>query len=455
MADFLELGLEACDKAIDYGFDKLPDRIVSPLGADIPHPHLFHRNKKGDLVNHKGEVQKDTASNREREYKPDRDGKQENQGGRDRGVGDKPARSKTMPPEYDGRPRRASGYESDDSDNGYRHDRDIERRPSGRSRQELGYAPSQSRAIDPYASNPDYGYNNAVATRPPITSRRSQSYAPPRRRRDRSPTISSSSSGNGTPPPENKAEKLIANPYAAGAIGALTGGLLANQAGKATGWDSRRRSKSQSSGRGRFKKPGEGDEALVTLAGMVLGGVTAAFGSERYKKYRSRKYEERQLWEKNQNNDGRLAQEDFDREHHDMERKVDKERDTPVGGWARSQSENYPEQVREARKWQAQVEAGEMERERSHRDDVVMVEDTRSRREAPRGQKVYRQERIYQPQPEYVKREVVETLEEPLRYERRNRRRSVDDRSDRRREYDRDSGYGYETRQRYVVSGGR
>lgn len=449
MADFLELGLEACDKAIDYGFDKLPDRIVSPLGADIPHPHLFHRNKKGDLVNHKGEVQQDTASNREREYRPDRDGRG---GQRDRGVGDKPQRSKTMPPEYDGRPKR-SGYESDESDQGYRRDRNVERGPSRRSRQDPnGYASSQSRGIDSYVPNPDYGYNNQVATRPPITSRRSQSYAPPRRRRDRSPTISSSSSGaSGTPPPENKTKKLIANPYAAGAIGALTGGLLANQAGKASGLDNRRRSKSQSSGR--FKKPGEGDEALVTLAGMVLGGVTAAFGSERYKKFRSRKHEERQLWEKNQNNDGRLAQEDFDRDHHEMERKLD----TPVGGWARSQADVYPDQIREARKWQAQVEAGERERERTRRDDVVMVEDTRSRREAPRGQKVYRQELIYQPQPEYVKREVVERIEEPLRYERRNRRRSVDDRSDRRREYDRDSGYGYETRprDRYVVSGGR
>lgn len=457
MADFLELGLEACDKAIDYGFDKLPDRIISPLGADIPHPHLFHRNKKGDLVNNKGEVQKDTASNREREYEPDRDGKQGGQGVRDRGVGDKPQRSKTMPPEYDGRPRRASGYGSDESDRGYRRDRKVCRRDSRAERN--GYAPSQSRAIDPYAPNPDYGYNNAVSTRPPITSRRSQSYAPPRRRRDRSPTISSSSSGNGTLPPENKAEKLVANPYAAGAIGALTGGLLANQAGKATGLDRRRRSKSQSSGRGRFKKTGEGDEALVTLAGMVLGGVTAAFGSERYKKFRSRKYEESQLWEKSQNNDGRLAQEDWEREHHDIERKIDRERDSPVGGWARSQADVYPDQIREARKWQAQVEAGERERERTHRDDVVMVEDTRSRREAdrPRAQKVYRQERMYQLRPEDVPREVVERIEEPLRYERRSRRRSVDDRSDRRREYDRDSGYGYETRprERYVVSGGR
>lgn len=454
MADFLELGLEACDKAIDYGFDKLPDRIVSPLGADIPHPHLFHRNKKGDLVNDKGEVQKDTASNREREYKPERDGKQGSQGGRDRGLSDKPQRSKTMPPGYDGRPRLASGYESDESDQGYRRDRELSRRVS--RREPNGYAPSQARAIDPYTPNPDYGYNKQVATRPPITSRRSQSYGPPRRRRDRSSSISSSSSRNGTPP-ENKAEKLIANPYAAGAIGALTGGLLANQAGKATGLDSRRRSKSQSSGRGRFKKPGEGDEALVTLAGMVLGGVTAAFGSERYKKFRSRKYEERQLWEKNQNNDGRLAQEDWEREHHDMERKIDRERDSPVGGWARRSAEVYPDQIREARKWQAQVEAGERERERTHRDDVVMVEDTRSRRETPRGQKVYRQERIYQPRPEHITREVVERIEEPLRYERRNRRRSVDDRSDRRREYDRDSGYGYETRprDRYVVSGGR
>ena len=454
MADFLELGLEACDRAIDYGFDKLPDRIVSPLGADIPHPHLIHRDKNGDLVNHKGEIQKDTASNREREYKPDKQGAQ---GGRDR-EGEKPRRSKTMPPEYDGRPRRVSGYESDESDNGYRRDRDIERRPSRRERSERNgnsYTPSQSRAIDPYSPNPDYTSNNQVATRPPFQSRRSQSYTPLRRRRDRSPTILFSSGASGTPPPENKAEKLIANPYAAGAIGALTGGLLANQAGKATGLDSRRRSKSQSSGR--FKKPGEGDEALVTLAGMVLGGMTAAFGSERYKKFRSRKYEERQLWEKNQNNDGRLAQEDWEREHHDMERKLD----TPVGGWARSQADVYPDQIREAKKWQAQVEAGERERERTHRDDVVMVEDTTSRREdgreRARGQKVYRQERIYQPQPEYVRREVVERIEEPPRYERRNRRRSVDDRSDRRREYDRDSGYGYETRprDRYVVSGGR
>ena len=353
-----------------------------------------------------------------------------------------------MPPEYDGRPR-TSGYESDEGDNGYRRNLDLESRSSRRER------PSQSRAIDPYAPKADYGYKNQVATRPPIKSRRSQSYAPPRRRRDRSPAIFSSSSGaSGTPPPENKAEKLITNPYAAGAIGALTGGLLANQAGKATGFDSRRRSKSQSSGR--FKKPGEGDEALVTLAGMVLGGVTAAFGSERYKKFRSRKYEERKLWEKNQNNDGRLAQEDFEREHHDIERKLD----TPVGGWAKSQADVYPDQIREARKWQAQVEAGERERERTHRDDIVMVEDRTSRREdereRTRGQRVYRQEKIYQPQPEYVKREMVERIEEPLRHERRNRTRSVDDRSDRRREYDRDSGYGYETRrERYVVSGGR
>lgn len=432
MDDFLELGLEVCDKAIDKGFDKLPDRIVSPLGADIPHPHIFHRNKKGQLVNQEGEVQKDNKENREKEHKPG-----ESAGQRAREEGRKPARSATMPVEHDGRPRRRDDYSGD-----------IERRPSRRERN--GYAPSQSDRLDPYTPNPNYGTQIAARPRPPMTSRRSQSYQPPRERRrrsrDRTPTLSSSS-GSGTPPPENKAAKVASNPYAAGALGAAVGGLLANQAGKASGLDSRRRSKSQSS----RSKPGEGDEALVTLAGMALGGVVAAFGSDRYKKFRSRKHEEKVIWEKNQNKEGRQAEEDWERDHRSEE--------SSVGGWAKSQADAYPEQVREARKWQAQVEAGERERERLHRDDVVMMEDNR-RREQPRQAKVYRQERVYEPQPGLVTREVVEKIEAPIRYERRSRRRSVDDSryDDRRREMDmRDNNYGFESRQRdrYVVSGGR
>lgn len=445
MDDFLELGLEVCDKVIDKGFDKLPDRIVSPLGADIPHPHIFHRNKKGELVNQKGEVQKDNQKNREKEKQPSRQGSE-----RDREVGAKPSMSATMPSDYNGRPRRRDNYpESDGSnhgENGYRRNRNIDRRPSRRERS--GYAPSQSDRLDPYAPNPNY--SNQVATRPPMTSRRSQSYQPPRerrRRRSRDRTPSPSSSGSGVPPAENKALKVMSNPYAAGALGALTGGLIANQAGKASGLDSKRRSKSQSSNR---RRPGEGDEAVLTLAGMILGGVTAAFGSERYQKFLSQKAEERRLLEKNLNNDGRLAQEDWDREHHEAE--------TEVGGWAKSQTDVYPEQIREAKRWQAQVEAGERERERMHRDDVVVLENSR-RREQPRHQKVYREERIYQPQPEYVTRQVVERIEEPIGYERRSRRRSFDDsRSERRREMDiRDNNYGFESRQRdrYVASGGR
>ena len=440
MDDFLELGLEVCDKAIDKGFDKLPDRIVSPLGADIPHPHLFHRNKEGELVNQKGQQVKDNKQNREREHNPNESASQ-----RAREEKRRPARSATMPPGYNGRPRGRDSEVSNNGENGYRSNRAIDRRPSRNDRN--GYAPSQSSRRDPHVPNPKYDNRVSTRPRPLMTSRRSQSYQPPRERRRGDRTPSPTSSVTGTPPPANKAEKVASNPFAAGAIGALAGGLLANQAGKATGIDTKRRSKSQSSS---SRRPGEGDEALMTLAGMVLGGVTAAFGSERYKKFRSRKYEESQLWEKNQNNDGRLAQEDWDREHHENER------DSPVEGWARSQADAYPDQIKEARRWQAQVEAGERERERIHRDDVVVLEDGRRREQ----QKVYRQERIYQPQPEYVTRQVVDVTEEPISYERRSRRRSVDDsRYDaRRREMDiRDNNYGFESRQRerYVVSGGR
>lgn len=189
---------------------------------------------------------------------------------------------------------------------------------------------------------------------------------------------------------------------------------------------------------------------MMTLAGMAIGGVVAAFGSERYKKSRSRKHEEKVIWERNHNKEGRQAEEDWERDHGE---------DSSIDGWAKSQADAYPDQILEARKWQAQVEAGERERERLHRDDVVVMEDNR-RREQPRQPKVYRQERIYEPQPGLVTREVVEKIEAPIRYERRSRRRSVDDSryDDRRREMDvRDNNYGFESRQRdrYVASGGR
>lgn len=81
---------------------------------------------------------------------------------------------------------------------------------------------------------------------------------------------------------------------ATGAVGAAVGGLLANQTG-------------------RGGKDEEEDEVLVTLAGMVLGGVGSAFVSEQYKKRKEREAREHLEWER------RVARRDWEREGHEWE----------------------------------------------------------------------------------------------------------------------------------------
>lgn len=408
MGDFLELGLEAADKIIDKGFDKLPDRIVSPLGADIPKPN-FHRNKNGEKYH--------TPKDKRQNYEDYEEAKSHSR------------RSATTPANTDdySRRRRDEHY-SDGSDSGY--DRDAERR---RSRNKDDYGGSRQQ-LDRYQPNQGYDNQVAVARRPPNPTRRSQSYAPPRHR-DRDVDLNDYYSR--TPSPLSRAEKALNNPLAAGAIGALIGGALGNQAGKAKADDKKpkgrsRRSKSQSSS---IHKP-QGGEALLTLAGALAGGVVAAIGSEKYKDFREKRRERKH--EVDRNREANVAKGDWERGGHDAE------------SWARSQNSRgaYEEQLREARRWQGQVDAGERERERLHRDDVVVLEE----RIRPS---------FYAQQPVYETRRVAERRKVPRGEGRNGRRRSFEDeRNGGRWDMDHDSNYGYnrpgdKERETWIASGAR
>ncbi len=324
--------------------------------------------------------------------------------------------------------RRRDEYYSDGSDSGY--DRDAEPR---RSRNKDDYGGSRQQ-VDRYQPNQGYDNQVAVARRPPNPTRRSQSYAPPRHR---DTDVDLNDYHSRTPSPPGRAEKALTNPLAAGAIGALIGGALGNQAGKAKTGDKpngrSRRSKSQSPS---IHKP-QGGEALLTLAGALAGGVVAAIGSEKYKDFREKKRERKHDVDRNW--DANVAKSDWEREGHDAE------------SWARSQSsrEVYEEQIREAKRWQGQVDAGERERERLHRDDVVVLEE--------RTRPSYHAQ-----QPVYETRRVAERREVPRGERRNGRRRSFDDkRNGGRWDMDHDSNYGYDNRprdkerERWIASGAR
>lgn len=377
MGDFLELGLELGDKLIDKGFDKLPDRITSPLGAEIHRPAAFHRRK----------------------------------GSRD------PKRSATMPVEEPR--RRGSVYDDDD---GYERDsEDSPRRQRAvahtRDRRDEPY-PNDRNAVNVYAPNPEYD-----GRRPKAVTRRSQSYAPPRSRR--SPSYYD---GSRTPSPDRNSK--LTNPVTTGALGALVGGVLANQAGKATGYDYRRDSRdalnpgSKKSKRSKSsRRPGEGDEALLTLAGALIGGIGGALAGDKWKDRKKKREKVNQEWNAEQ------ARQDWEREGHEAE------------AWA--QDQDLREQTREARRWQAQVEEGQRYRERSGRDDVVVLEERREERRPGRVEEVVRIQPVYEDR--YYGDE-ERRFDPGPKYERRERRRSVDDERDlngRRWNMDYNENYGY------------
>lgn len=259
-----------------------------------------------------------------------------------------------------------------------------------------------------------------------MVTRRSQSYAPPRRRLSPSNEYDSR-----TPSPGGKKQHVLTNPIATGTLGALVGGVLANQAGKATGYDYRRQNltpatkikRSRSS-----RRPGEGDEALLTLAGALIGGIGGALAGDKWKQRKKIREIEGKEW------DAEVARRDWDREGHEAE------------AWAQNSSRDYDRQVREARRWQAQVEAGERERERLGRDDIVVLEETVRRRPGGR-EEVVRILPVYEDKWYGDNTDRERRNDAGPRFERRERRRSVgDDLRDPRRGWNMDynSNHGYD-----------
>ncbi|KFY40649.1 hypothetical protein V494_03399 [Pseudogymnoascus sp. VKM F-4513 (FW-928)] len=261
MAELVGFGLSATDKLIDKHFDKLPDRIISPMGKDIPY------------VTEKLHTQTGTNT----EYNPHR--------------------RRASPPPRDSDPD--SPYDSADarSRRAYRDGR-RSRYEGSRDRNSVAQRPRHHR--DAYARediSPEPRHARVASPpsqRPAFVTRRSQSQRAPRRasrrgsrRRDRSGNRRRSRSRSSSS--EGIAERFLDDPVARGAMGAAVGGVLAKQAVKAGGkWKDRGKGKGGHKGKGHAD-----DDILVTLAGMALGGAGLLFAGDKYKEKKEREEEER------------------------------------------------------------------------------------------------------------------------------------------------------------------
>jgi hypothetical protein len=309
MDDFLELGLEACDVIIDKGFDKLPDRVVSPLAADVHMPKAFRRKKAAEArdspndkgIDKRGRGREDSASLPPRRRRR-----------RDDSIS-----STSSSSSEDSRYDRTRDYVYNQRGGRYASGDPRNRRESPRGIRRIETAPAErtpypsSQAVTRrgndrdgdvampdnflYAPNPNY----ASSERPRFRTRRSQSVNPSVISRRRSPS-----------PLAEKKEINIRNQLAMSAVGAAVGGLLANTAGRATD----RRASSHASP---SKTDSKSDEVMLTLAGMVLGGVGASVAQEAM--HHKKKRRERRLRDE-ERRQAEQAVRDWEREGHEFER---------------------------------------------------------------------------------------------------------------------------------------
>ncbi|KFY18992.1 hypothetical protein V493_08206 [Pseudogymnoascus sp. VKM F-4281 (FW-2241)] len=269
MAELIGFGLSASDKLIDKHFDKLPDKITSPMGRDIPYITKIMHTESGTNTEH---------------Y---------------------PHRRNPSPPPINSDPD--SPYHSADARSRRSHldDRKSSRDTRDRDRHDERPGPHHTANIRKDDSSPKPRHVR-VATPPPqrpgFVTRRSQSMRAPRRAsgfvderrerrrrdksrdssRDRRRGRSRSSSSEGI------AERFMDDPVARGAMGVAVGGVLAKQAVKAG-------DKWKDKGKGKGERKGKGhadDEILVTLAGMALGGVGLLFAGDKYKEKKEREERE-------------------------------------------------------------------------------------------------------------------------------------------------------------------
>ncbi|OBT88819.1 hypothetical protein VE02_03131 [Pseudogymnoascus sp. 03VT05] len=255
MAELIGFGLSASDKLIDKHFHKLPDKIISPMGKDIPYITEKMHTQTGTNTEH---------NPHRRRRSPDSDP-------------DSPYHS------ADARTRRSY------------HDDRRSRHEDTRDRDSHAERPRRQRAADMREDSSPQPRHVRVASppsqRPGLVTRRSQSVRAPRKAsrrgderrgsRDRRRSRSSSSEGI--------AERFMDDPVARGAMGAAVGGVLAKQAVKAGDkWKDKGKGKEQHKGKGHAD-----DEILVTLAGMALGGVGLLFAGDKYKEKKEREEKER------------------------------------------------------------------------------------------------------------------------------------------------------------------
>lgn len=268
-AELIGFGLSASDKLIDKHFDKLPDKLTSPMGRDIPYLTEKMHTQTGTNTVHN------------------------------------PHRRFPSPPPTDSDPD--APYQSADARTRRSHREDRRsRREDTRDRDVHDERPERQRTADVRSdySSPKSTHVRVASPppqRPGFVTRRSQSLHSPREaprrgddrrrsRRDRSRDGSRDRrrSRNRSSSSEGIAERFMDDPVARGAMGVAIGGVLAKQAVKAGDkWKDRGKGKGERKGKGHAD-----DEILVTLAGMALGGVGLLFAGDKYKEKKEREERE-------------------------------------------------------------------------------------------------------------------------------------------------------------------
>ncbi|OBT66634.1 hypothetical protein VE03_03934 [Pseudogymnoascus sp. 23342-1-I1] len=263
MAELIGFGLSASDKLIDKHFDKLPDKLISPMGKDIPYITEMMHTQTGTNTVHN------------------------------------PHRRFPSPPHSDSDPDAPYHSSGSRTRRSHRDDR-RSRREDTRDRDNHAERPERHRAPDMRRENISPRPRHARVASPPsqrpaFVTRRSQSMRAPRRaprrgdegrRMDRSRDSSKNRrrSRSRSSSSEGIAGRFMDDPVARGAMGVAVGGVLAKQAVKAGDkWKDRGKGKGERKG-----KDHADDEILVTLAGMALGGVGLLFAGDKYKEKKER-----------------------------------------------------------------------------------------------------------------------------------------------------------------------
>ncbi|KFZ13446.1 hypothetical protein V502_06610 [Pseudogymnoascus sp. VKM F-4520 (FW-2644)] len=278
-AELIGFGLSASDKLIDKHFDKIPDKITSPMGKDIPYITEKMHTQTGTNTEH----------NPHRRFRspppaPDSDP--------DTPYHSSEVRSRAH--RDDRRPRREVARDRDGH-----VERQDRHRAADMRREDLSPRPRHTRVESPPPQRPGFVTRRSQSMRAPRrASRRGDERRGSRsrsRRRDRSGNRRRDSSKDRrrsrskSSSSEGIAERFMDDPVARGAMGAAVGGVLAKQAVKAGDkWKDRGKGKGERKGKGHTD-----DDILVTLAGMALGGAGLLFAGDKYKEKKEREERER------------------------------------------------------------------------------------------------------------------------------------------------------------------